>query len=218
MAYFDYLPLDILAPGTYQLSREQSVRFDESDLSRMAVAFNNLKPRRPAPLVIGHPEDDSPRYGIVDRLSVENKSLVGIARELSASFLSTLKDGGYPRYAAQFYGPDNPDNPSPGNWILKHVGFRGPVPPVVRGFLTTDAEFMESLSGPGREIEIEMRFGGPGLLELSQFASSPRRAEDLARRARALQDAAAADGTRLSASEAVRAITGFFVNDNARKA
>ena len=164
--FADIFPLVLLATGVYPLSKDVQVRFDELALGRMAGVFNDTKPRRPAPIVIGHPSDDAPSYGIVNQMRLIDGSLIGYTENLSENFRRGMDQGLYPRYAARFFGPDNPDNPVPGSWFLKHVGFMGPVPPAVRGFLTTDAEFMETLQGPGRKISPEMRFGGPGGAEV----------------------------------------------------
>lgn len=202
----DYFPLSLLATGVYSLSKGQQIRLDEYDLLRMVAVFNDMKPPRPAPIVIGHPNDDAPSYGLVRRLGCSDGSLTANAEDLNDSFRHGMKEGLYPRYAAQFFCPDNPDNPAPGRWFLKHVGFMGPVPPSVRGFLNTDAEFMESLSGPGRKIAPEMRLGGPGCVEFAQFGTVPVKPADIALRARALQSEFAARGRPVGVVQAVAAV------------
>jgi hypothetical protein len=205
--FADIFPLTLLATGVYPLSKDEQVRFDESALGRIAGVFNDMKPARPAPVVIGHPIDDMPSYGTVNFLRVIDGSLIGYTENLSENFRRGMDQGLYPRYAAQFFGPDNPDNPVPGTWFLKHVGFMGPVPPAVRGFLTTDAEFMETLQGPGRKISPEMRLGGTRYVEFAEFGTAPVRPEDIARLARAHQFECAARGSEISASQAVMAVT-----------
>lgn len=203
----DFLPLQLLAAGAYPLSKDQQIYFDERDLHRMSAAFNgDQKPPRLAPVVIGHPENDAPSFGEVYFLKVQDGNLIGYAQNLSDSFRRSMREGGYPRYAAQFFAPENPRNPVPGSWFLKHVGFRGKVPPSVRGYLTTDAEFMEQLSGPGKKISPEMRLSGPGYVEFSQFASTPSNPTNIALLALAVQSECAARGRYLNISEAVAAV------------
>ena len=202
----DFFPLALLTAGVYPLSKDLQISLDEADLARMVDAFNGMKPPRPAPIVIGHPANDAPSYGIINRLGLTDGTLTGNAEDLNDSFRRGMKEGLYPRYAAQFFGPDNPDNPVPGRFILKHVGFRGPVPPSVRGFLTTDAEFMESLSGPGLTISPEMRLGGPGCVEFAQFGTVAVKGADIALRARAMQSEYAARGHSVSVMQAVAAV------------
>lgn len=211
--FADIFPLVLLAAGVYPLSKDEQVRFDELALGRIAGVFNDMKPARPAPIVIGHPANDTPSYGTVEFLRVVDGSLIGYTENLSENFRRGMDQGLYPRYAAQFFGPDNPDNPVPGSWFLKHVGFMGPVPPVVRGFLNTDAEFMESLTGPGRKIDPVMRFGGPGSFEFAEFGTAPVKPEDIARLARAHQSEWAARGSEIGIAQAVMAVTAMHVGN-----
>ncbi len=165
-----------------------------------------------APVVIGHPENDMPLYGFISFLGVHGNQLFGFAEHtaLSDSFLRELRDGKSPRYAAQFFAPENPNNPVSGSWFLKHVGFMGPPPPIVRGtfngVLSSDAQYMESLSG-GKVIEPAMRFGEKaglaGSLEFIMFATVPTDASDIAARAQALQCAFSERGHLINTAEAV---------------
>jgi len=160
-----------------------------------------------APIVIGHPQNDTPIYGVVTGLRVSGDQLFGFAEDLSDSFRRELREGKAPRYSAQFFAPENPGNPVPGRWFLKHVGFMGPPPPIVRGtfngVLNPDAQYMETLSG-GKVIEPAMRFGGKAdCLEFTMFATVPTEASDIAARARALQCAFSERGRSINIAEAV---------------
>ena len=50
MGYFDLVPLKIIACGVYALTVNRYINFNEDDLNRMSVAFNELVPLRPAPV------------------------------------------------------------------------------------------------------------------------------------------------------------------------
>ena len=128
MGYFlDYLDLTLLERGVYTLAGIQVV-LDDLDLARMADDYNKLKPPRIAPIVVGHPENDAPIYGAVDSLTARDNKLIARVNITSESFRQLHKGGAYARYEAQFFAPDNPANPKPGTWLLKHVGFIGPAP------------------------------------------------------------------------------------------
>jgi hypothetical protein len=206
MGYLDLQWFQVLSPGVYPLSKDRQINFNSEDLGRMASAFNGLNPRRPAPVVIGHPENDAPAYGTVYFLKMEDNELLGVSDDLSESYRQQMRAGNFQRYGAQFFAPDNPDNPAPGSWLLKHIGVKGVVPPIVRGYLTSDAEFAESLSGPGRKIFPEMRFGGPGCVEFSEFASVPHNPANIALLARAVQSECAARGISITMTQAVQAV------------
>jgi hypothetical protein len=205
--YFDYFWFQILSPGVYRLSKDQMINFNVDDLTRMASAFNDLKPARPAPVVIGHPENDAPSYGTVAHLRVQDNALVGWSDDLTDSYRRQVREGNYQRYGAQFFAPENPNNPVPGSWFLKHVGVRGMVPPIVRGYLTSDAEFAEQHSGAGKRVAPEMRSGGPGCIEFSEFLTAPAHPENMALLARAHQNECASRGKIISTAEAVQSVS-----------
>src|SRR3989304_3924969 len=99
----DFMPLALLTAGVYPLSKDLQISLDEFDLGRIAAAFNDMKPARPAPIVIGHPANDTPSYGIVNHLGVIDGTLTAYAEDLNVSFRRSMKEGLYPRYAAQFF-------------------------------------------------------------------------------------------------------------------
>jgi hypothetical protein len=199
---------ELLATGEYEIEKGRFVRFDQYDLGRMAVAFNELQPKRRAPVVIGHPENDNDAEAFVEDLHVLNGALYGYLKDFaSESFVAGLNDKTYMRYQAQFWGPEHPDNPKPGSWMLKHVGVLGPPVAAVRGPLVSEASFMESLGGAGRKLAPELRFGTGGCIEFSEFPVTPSLGVDMARRARALMDFLAERGEEISASQAVAFVT-----------
>lgn len=210
MAYADYIYLKLLAAGEYPLSEMQSVAFGSEDFQRMAGAYNEMKPPRPAPIVMGHPENDAPAYGVVDELDVKNNTLMAVATIGSESFRQWWKKGEIARHAAQFFAPDNPKNPKPGSWFLKHVGFLGETPPIIRGLLTTDAEFMETLHGAGRVIEIGMRYGGRRSPEFAEHATFPKKPADVGQLAHVVIDKAARNGERIDIIEALKVVCPWY--------
>jgi hypothetical protein len=63
-----------------------------------------------------------------------------------------VKAGAYKKVSASFYPKDHPNNPTPGVYALRHVGFLGAQPPAVKGLKPT--EFAEEADC----IEIELDF------------------------------------------------------------
>ena len=47
-----------------------------------------------------------------------------------------MRDGKYKKISAAFYRPEHASNPSPGAFYLRHVGFLGAQPPIVKGLPT----------------------------------------------------------------------------------
>lgn len=135
--YSDYINITLLERGAYPLAG-QIVQMDADDFMRMADDYNKQKSRRDAPIVVGHPEGDAPIYGSVSHLQERDNKLIATFTISSESFRQLWKQGAYGRHEPEFYAPDNPKNPKPGSWFLKHVGFIGPVPNM-RGVLKGEA-------------------------------------------------------------------------------
>jgi hypothetical protein len=47
--------------------------------------------------------------------------------------IDLVRSGNYKKISASFFSPYHGDNPAPGIWCLRHVGFLGAVPPAVKG-------------------------------------------------------------------------------------
>ena len=120
----------IFKAGTHKAMSGVTLEFSERDLQMTAAAFSPAS--RPAPLVLGHPKDDQPAYGQVRGLFVKDGDL--FAQAVVDSALETLvKTGRYRYISASFISPFASDNPTPGAYYLRHIGFLGAHPPAVRG-------------------------------------------------------------------------------------
>jgi hypothetical protein len=223
----NFISFELLTAGVpYMISKDDAVIFSDFDFSRMVKAYKKDKKDhwdkdgvfhskeqenvRSAPIVIGHPEQDAPAFGSIDCLGVTANKLVGYTYDVPDSIRMGIREGKYPRNAAQFFGPENPSNPTPGFWFLKHVGLKGPVPREVRGHLTTDAEFMESLSGRGRSIDFSEQMGGNGFAEFCEFSTKPLNTNDLGQRASALMSLYEKEGVSVSATELVKKLEAIY--------
>jgi hypothetical protein len=132
-------PIDIFRPGKFKPMKGAEVEYSESDVQHIA---NNYDPENaPAPVVIGHPKTDAPAYGWVESLSIVNGKLQANVKDASVSFAELVKNGSYKKVSASFFKPDASNNPVPGTWYLKHVGFLGATAPAVSGL--TPVSFSE---------------------------------------------------------------------------
>lgn len=107
------------------------LEFAASDLAATAAAYDPA--RHEAPIVVGHPALNAPAYGWVGALSAEGDDLVAAPRQVDADFAAMVKAGRFKKISASFFSPNARDNPSPGVWSLRHVGFLGAAPPAVQG-------------------------------------------------------------------------------------
>ena len=123
-------PIHILRPGTFR-SRGADHTFAAEDLTAIAAAYDPAL--HEAPIVVGHPRDDTPAFGWVAALVADAAGLHASPRQVDPAFAEAVEAGRYKKVSAAFYGPDHPSSPAPGAWYLRHVGFLGGQPPVVKG-------------------------------------------------------------------------------------
>ncbi len=109
------------------------IEMDDEDLERTASAYNRSI-KRNAPLVLGHPADDRPAYGVVHRLMAAAGALFAEV-EADSDLRHMVRAGQYKKISAAFFRPESRANPSPGVFYLKHVGFLGAMTPAVKGMI-----------------------------------------------------------------------------------
>lgn len=129
----------IFRAGTFTPMQGREIHFSEADLQTTASTYD--AERKKAPLVLGHPPDNQPEYGKVIGMFVKDGALFAQAL-VDAALLSLVKAGRYGTVSASFYTPFSADNPCPGAYYLKHVGFLGAMVPAVKGM--KPLEFSES--------------------------------------------------------------------------
>lgn len=136
-------PLHIFKPGNQTAMSGVTLAFSESDLADSARAYDPAK--HEAPIVIGHPRHDAPAYGWVKSLASTSEGLSAEPHQVDADFAELVAAGRYKKISASFYLPDAANNPVPGVYYLRHVGFLGAQPPAVKGL--KQAEFADAEDG-----------------------------------------------------------------------
>lgn len=122
--------IHVLRPGTFRVQGADHT-FTAADLAATAAAYDPS--RHEAPIVVGHPDDTAPAYGWVGGLSAEPDGLYATPRQVDASFAELVAAGRFKKVSASFYGPGHPNHPGGEAWYLRHIGFLGAAPPVVKG-------------------------------------------------------------------------------------
>ncbi len=128
--------LHLLKSGKYVDIAGQTVSFSDADIAAIAKAYD---PKiHEAPIVIGHPmtaraQANAPAFGWIKNLTADESGLHGEPGQVDAAFSELVKAGKYKKLSASFYGPGHPRSPLPKQWYLRHVGFLGAQPPVVKG-------------------------------------------------------------------------------------
>jgi hypothetical protein len=178
-------PFHIFKPGTHTAQCGTTLNFTETDLAATVAAYNPTL--HEAPLVIGHPQHDAPAAGWVKSLTATTQGLIAEPQQIDATFAEQIARGSYKKISASFYHPTAPNNPVPGVYYLRHVGFLGAQPPAVKGLRA-----------------IELAEGEPGILQFNEDAPQAPSPEPIV--AAATPDTAAiqAENHRLKAELAQR--------------
>lgn len=124
-------PFELFKAGKHTASGGATLSFTEQDLQAAVAAYDPAV--HEAPIVVGHPKDNAPAYGWIKALSFADGSITAEPAQVDADFAEMVKAGRFKKRSASFYTPDAPNNPVPGSYYLRHVGFLGAQPPAVKG-------------------------------------------------------------------------------------
>lgn len=135
--------IEIFRPGTHTDTSCRRLNFSREDVAAIAAGYDPA--RFGAPVVVGHPKTDDPAFGWVKGLELRDDGVL-IARtdKVAPEFAAAVKDGRYKKVSASFYLPDHPNNPTPGRYYLRHVGFLGAAAPAVKGLKPVELSADES--------------------------------------------------------------------------
>jgi hypothetical protein len=107
------------------------VQFSDTDLQGIAARYDPKL--HEAPLIVGHPQHDAPAYGWVRGLSFTDGALAVDEHQVDPAFAELRQQGRYKKVSARFYTPTSKNNPTPGEYYLRDVGFLGAMAPAVKG-------------------------------------------------------------------------------------
>ncbi len=115
--------IDICRAGNWHDMAGRDVRLDEDRLDRIIAAQSAADP---APVVVGHPEENAPAYGWVDSLRRVGDRLQAKLRDIAPAFREAVEDGRYAGRSIALQGD-----------TLRHLGFLGGRAPAVPGLAPT---------------------------------------------------------------------------------
>lgn len=140
-------PIEIFKPGRHKDAHGTVVEFSEGDLAQAASVYDPAIYR--APLVVGHPKNSDLAYGHVTALQVNaaRTRLVAEPAQVEPEFAELVAAGRLLAVSASFYQPDSPNNPVPGSYYLRHVGFLGAEAPAIKGLKPPTVQFAEGEQG-----------------------------------------------------------------------
>jgi hypothetical protein len=132
--------IEIFRAGTRTADNGKVDTITAADVAAAAAAYSPAL--HEAPLTVGHPESNRPAYGWVTGLQADGDVLKTTHRQVEPHFAEMVEAGRFKKRSASFYAPDDPANPKPGVWYLRHVAWLGAQPPAVKGL--KDIEFSEA--------------------------------------------------------------------------
>ncbi len=98
--------IEIFKTGTQTDSAGNSREFTVENLEEIAAMYNEriaADESGIAPVVKGHPKDNEPAYGWVERLGRRGKKLLAKLKELDTDFLQEVKNGAFRKISMAIY-------------------------------------------------------------------------------------------------------------------
>lgn len=142
-------PIHFFRAGVHTDLNGKEVSFCGADLETVTHNYNPAT--HEAPLVVGHPAINGPAYGWVKSVEARPDGLYAVPSDVQPEFAELVRSGAYKKVSGSFYVPGAKNNPSPGGYYLRHIGFLGAAAPAVKGLkpvsfsADTDAlDFQES--------------------------------------------------------------------------
>jgi hypothetical protein len=155
------MKFEIFKTGTHTSDKGLTKEYSLDDLNFIAQSYNPSEDE--APIVVGHPADNSPAYGWVSSLEVtEDGKLVADAPDdkLHPDFLNAVQEGRYKKRSISL----TPDGK------LRHVGFLGGAAPAVKGL--ADIQFSQP-SSTVIEFELDSQNDNEAIIQNSNEAIEP---------------------------------------------
>ncbi len=158
---------EIFRTGEHTDSGGNKRNWSEADLDKIAESYDPAK--HEAPIVIGHPESNSPAYGWIDKLRRSGEALLALPRSVVPEFTEAVKNGLFKKRSVSLY-PDG---------TLRHVGFLGAAIPAVKGL----ADIAFESAGETIQYEFDQQTDDYKDAELNAYLMKFSEAEERRKRA-----------------------------------
>lgn len=113
--------IPVFKTGEHTDSAGNTRTWTEQDLKSIVSKYNPAQ--HEAPVVIGHPEHNSPAWAWVDALKLEGQVLYAKLKDIVPEFADMVRKGLFKKRSISLY-PD---------LTLRHIGYLGAMPPAVKG-------------------------------------------------------------------------------------
>ena len=118
--------IEIFKSGVHTDSSGNERSFSVEDISAIAEKYNQSVSSDnscEAPVVIGHPKDNTPAYGWVERLARRGEILLAKLKNLAPELIEQVRQGAFRKVSVSLF-PD---------LMLRHIGLLGGATPAVKG-------------------------------------------------------------------------------------
>jgi len=125
---------EIFKAGKHTSANGITKDYTVDDCQKIVDNYNSNIANHEAPIVIGHPKDNDPAYGWVEKLKLVGDTILAFPKQVVKEFEEAVQQGLYKKRSISLY-PD---------LTLRHVGFLGAVPPAVKGL--ADLKFNDAVT------------------------------------------------------------------------
>ena len=119
--------IPILRIGRYKDASGRNYDITPQVLKELVESFKS----KTAPLVKGHPTNDAPAMGWVEKLKIEGDKLLASFSEITEDFKEEVAQSDFRNISASFFMPLSDSNPAKGKYCLRHVGALGASRPAI---------------------------------------------------------------------------------------
>ena len=138
--------IEICKAGTWTAKNGKDVTLTTTDLDAIVSTYDPSV--REAPLVFGHPEEEDPAFGWVDKLKRSGEILLAAFKQVPDTVKDLVNSGHYKKVSIALM---------PDKKTLKHVGLLGAVQPAVPG--------LKSVSLGNGEGDLVVEFSNPDAID-----------------------------------------------------
>lgn len=125
--------IEVFRSGTFTPMQGDPITYSAADLRAIADAYD--PDVAPVPIVVGHPATDAPAFAWVRALDYDavTDRLHATISDIAPEFATAVRAGRYRKVSMALHRPGAPENPVPGTWYPRHIGFLGGAAPAVTG-------------------------------------------------------------------------------------
>ena len=148
--------IPIFQTGTWTDAQGNTRTWTEKDLDEIV---ENYDPNwHEAPVVIGHPKEDVPAYGWVEKLKRAGNVLHAKIKDVVPEFKELVNKGAFKKRSIALSKAIKD-----GVWYLRHIGFLGAVPPAVKGL--ADIKLAQEVG----DSVVEISFSEGGSMDIGKI-------------------------------------------------